>query len=78
LHRFEDNPQRLSKYIKFKDELRFDDIPFPVRIDDYKKCERLNETISINVFEYKIKLSKNKEILKVYPIYLVYNRTRKS
>jgi hypothetical protein len=48
------HPQRLSKYIASKDELNFKNIEFPVKFNDYKKFERRNETISINVFEYNI------------------------
>jgi hypothetical protein len=75
LHQVDKDPQRLSKYIEFKDELNFNNITFPVKLDDYKKFERQND-ISINVFEYKITLKKKidseimEEILKVYPIYI--------
>jgi hypothetical protein len=39
LHPVDKNPQRLSNYIEFKDELNFNNIEFPVQYDDYKKFE---------------------------------------
>jgi hypothetical protein len=66
LHQVDKDPQRLSKYIEFKDELNFNNIKFPVQYHDYKKFESQNISISINVFEYKIK----EEKLLINPIYI--------
>lgn len=44
------NPQRVSKYEQYKDELNFDDINFPVTVKDISKFEKQNSEISINVY----------------------------
>jgi hypothetical protein len=36
LHQVDIHPKRLSKYIEFKDELNFNNIEFPVKLNDYK------------------------------------------
>lgn len=46
LHPANDNKERLSKYERFKHELNFDDIDFPVKISDIDLFEELNPTIS--------------------------------
>ncbi len=66
IHQVEKDPQRLSKYIQFKDELSFNNINFPVKYDDYKRFESQNNHISINVFEYEIINDK----LIINPIYI--------
>ena len=43
------NPQRVSKYAKYKGELNFEGIQFPVSLKDYKRFEDLNK-IKIYVF----------------------------
>lgn len=50
LHPADDNSDRLSKYERFKDELNFDGIEFPMRISDIDLFEELNPTISVNVY----------------------------
>lgn len=45
----EKNPNRLSNYEQYADELNFDGIDFPMSINDIKKFEAQNENISINV-----------------------------
>lgn len=49
------NPQRLSHYLQYKDELNFDGIDFPVKINQIDKFENLNPTISVNVYIYEVK-----------------------
>ena len=51
LHPADTNPQRVSKYEPFHAELSFDDIEFPVKLQDVSKFERQN-LISVNVFGY--------------------------
>jgi hypothetical protein len=73
LHPVNKDPQRLGKYTQFKDELSFNNIKFPVQYDDYKNFESRNKHISINVFEYKIKMkneTESKEVLFINPIYI--------
>ena len=51
LHPAQKNPQRVSKYEPFKNELKFDGIEFPVKLQDITKFETQNQ-ISVNVFGY--------------------------
>lgn len=46
------NPQRVLKYKQYENELDFSGIPFPVQLKDITKFEKLNPTISINVYMY--------------------------
>ena len=46
------NPQRISKYTAYVNELDFTGIGFPVKLADVKKFEKQNE-ISVNVFGYE-------------------------
>src|SRR5277367_3957754 len=48
LHKVEKDPQRVSHYKKYENELNFDGIEFPVKISDIEKFEKLNK-ISILV-----------------------------
>lgn len=52
LHPHENNPQRLSHYKQFENELNFRNINFPVNLKDIDKFEQQNNTISINVYYY--------------------------
>ena len=36
------HPDRVSKYEQYKNELKFDDISFPVKLDKINKFEKLN------------------------------------
>lgn len=49
LYPVKDSSQRVSSYIKNQNKLKFADIPFPVKLTDIHKVEKLNN-ISINVF----------------------------
>ena len=51
LHPQKKDPQRLSKYIQYENELKFGDLSFPIMIDNISKFEKLNN-ISINVLGY--------------------------
>lgn len=52
------NAQRLSNYLRYKDELNFSGIEFPMKVRYIEKFERQNPTISINVYIYDEKLDK--------------------
>lgn len=52
IHQTEQNPQRLSNYKKYENELNFNGIEFPVGMKDIDKFVKQNEGISINVYYY--------------------------
>lgn len=52
LHPTASNPHRLQHYLKYENELNFDGIDFPVRLNQIDKFTHLNDTISINVYYY--------------------------
>ena len=58
------DPQRVTKYKKYENELNFNGIDFPVKITDIHKFEKQNKDKidGINVFE----LNKNDEIIPCY------------
>ena len=61
LHPAKKNPQRVHKYMQFK-ELRFTGVDFPTPLSQMPKVERLND-LAINVFGYT-------ESARVHPLYL--------
>ena len=67
LHPAKKNPQRVNKYMQFK-ELRFTGVDFPVPLSQMPKVERLND-LAINVFGYT-------ESARVHPLYLTKDHTR--
>ena len=60
------HPERMSHYNKeeYIKRLNFDGIEFPVK--DFKKFENLNPTISINIYDYKLK----EDIVTFSPLYI--------
>ena len=54
IHPVNKDPQRVSKYIPYQIELNITDIDFSngIKITDIDKFEKLNNQLSINVFEY--------------------------
>lgn len=52
LHPAAKNQNRLTHYLKYRNELNFNGIEFPVRLNDIDKFERLNSSISVNVYFY--------------------------
>ena len=48
------HPDRVTKYKQYENNLKFDDISFPVKLDKIPKFEKLNN-ININVFSYNEK-----------------------
>ena len=45
------HPERIINIIPFKDKYNFVDIDFPAGIKDWKKFEKNNETISLNILQ---------------------------
>lgn len=64
LHPVSKNPQRVSNYIQYEDELNFTGIEFPVKIRDIGKFEKLNPSISVNVYIF------NEKVKKIQPVRL--------
>ena len=54
LHPASTNPQRVSHYQPYKDELNLTGMEFPISVDTISKFELLNPTISISVIGYEI------------------------
>ncbi len=54
LHPIKVNPERVTKYKNYLDELNFDGLEFPISIDKITKFENQN-SISVNVFGYEDK-----------------------
>lgn len=52
------NVHRLTNYTRYGDELNFAGIEFPMKLRHIEKFERLNPTISINVYMYDEKTDK--------------------
>lgn len=48
-----DHPNRVAHYQRHENELNMEGIEYPVKINQVKKFERQNPTISINVFGYE-------------------------
>ena len=72
IHPVNKDPQRVSKYITYKNELNIADIDFSngMRITDIDKFERLNNQLSINVFEYS---EDEDNDYKLVPLYISKN-----
>lgn len=58
LHPVKVNPQRVSNYVNYFDELNFHGIQFPIQIKDVGKFETNNPNISINIYMYDEKKGK--------------------
>ena len=72
IHPVNKDPQRVSKYIDYKNELNINHIDFTngIRITDIDKFENLNNQLAINVFEY----STEEDIdYKLVPLYISKN-----
>ena len=69
IHPVDKNPQRVSKYEPHQDELNINNIDFTncMRIVDIPRLEKLNPTLSINVFEYS---SEEDNDYKLVPLYI--------
>ncbi|GBN67380.1 hypothetical protein AVEN_149573-1 [Araneus ventricosus] len=51
LHPVEKNPQRVSKYMTFVNEMKLDNISFPTPLSQIRRFEKMNN-VSINVFGF--------------------------
>ena len=60
----EKNPQRVSKYKPHQNVLNMDGITYPVTINDVVKFEKLNSTLSVNVFGVE------EDMRYYYPLYI--------
>ena len=67
LHPADHNPQRVSHYEPFKDELNFLGIEFPMTIDQIPKFEKLNPEISVTVLGIE-EADKKDEASKLFPL----------
>ena len=47
----QNHPERIIDIIPFKDKYNFVDIDFPAGIKDWKKSEKNNETIALNILQ---------------------------
>ena len=72
IHPVNENPQRVSKYIPYQNELNITDIDFSngMKIPDIDKFENLNNQLSINVFEYT---TDDDNDYKLVPLYISKN-----
>ena len=64
LHPVESNSNRVTKYLKFQQELNITNLKFPSTVSDVVKFEKLIATISVNVFAFEDRLSC------IYPVYV--------
>ena len=67
LHPADHNPQRVSHYEPFKDELNFLGIEFPMTIDQIPKFEKLNPEISVTVLGIE-EADKKDQASKLFPL----------
>ena len=72
IHPVDKDPQRVSKYIPYLNELNITDIDFTngMKITDIDKIENLNNQLSINVFEYS---TDEYNDYKLVPLYISKN-----
>ena len=68
LHPADHNPQRITHYEPFTDELNFTGMEFPLTIDQISKFERLNPDISITVLGIDIPDDEEKDASKLFPL----------
>ncbi|XP_055309888.1 uncharacterized protein LOC129573423, partial [Sitodiplosis mosellana] len=75
LHPAKNNTDRLSNYERFKNELKFDGIMFPVKLNDICLFEQLNPGISVNVYimqrEYSVFAERKVNV--IVPVRLAQN-----
>jgi hypothetical protein len=75
LHQAHENPHRLSHYKRFEEDLNFEGIEFPFKLDDLPKFERRNAGISINVFG--LEWNEVSKLHNVYPLRVVDKTLKK-
>ena len=64
LHPVESNSNRVTKYLQFQQELNITNLKFLLAVSDVVKFEKLNVTISVNVFAFEDRSSC------FYPVYV--------
>ena len=76
IHPVDKDPQRVSKYIPYQNELKITGIDFSngMRITDIDKFENLNNQLSINVFEYTTDENNDYKLVPLYISKNVENR----
>ena len=76
IHPVDKDPQRVSKYIPYQNELKITGIDFSngMRITDIDKFENLNNQLSINVFEYTTNENNDYKLVPLYISKNVENR----
>ena len=77
IHPVDKNPQRVSKYEPYRDELNIDniDLTYGMRITDIPRFEILNPTLTINVFEYSTEEDNDYRLV---PLYIsIHNENRR-
>ena len=76
IHPVNENPQRVSKYIPYQNELNITNIDFSngMKITDIDKFENLNNQLSINVFEYSKDEDNDYNLIPLYISKNIQNR----
>ena len=76
IHPVDENPQRVSKYIPYKNELNINNLDFTngMKIVDIPSFEILNPTLSINVFEYSTDENNEYKLVALYISKNIENR----
>ena len=76
IHPVNKDPQRVSKYKPYQNELNINDIDFTngMRIIDIPKFEKLNNHLSINVFEYSKEEDNEYQLVPLYISKNIENR----
>ena len=71
----ENHPQRISKYKKYINKVKYDKIDFPVKIKDLPEIENLNDDIRFNIYDQTIYplYTSNKIFDKTYNLLLIEN-----
>ena len=59
------NPQRISKIKPFINQYNWKDIDFPAGADEYKKCERNNNDIALNILSASPNEKNNKQHIQI-------------
>ncbi len=72
IHPADSNPQRVSKYKIYENELNFKGIPIPVEFKSFARFEKQNPDISVNCF-----ISESETELKIFPTYVIKEKGRK-
>ena len=76
IHPVDNHPQRVTNYEPYQDELNITNIDFTngMGIVDISKFERLNPTLSINVFEYSTEEDNDQKLV---PFYISKNNEKR-